>query len=525
MLDAQVSSNKGRFSVAFDKGCTPMTVNITEMDAFGDATRQYSFFEGAGVTNNKTFTYQEPGVYQIVQTNNVAGIPDKNDTLFIEAFESVRPSVTLTRCEGFDLEISSSDDYYDSVRVYFTPDDSTTLENGESVSFNFTDDSPQSIGLKGFFDGADEICTTFFEDFLPKATLPSPNILSSAIKESCADVYTLYLDLDEIDSLVNYRIYLSQTSRLLLFDEFLTESRIIIGDIPLVEGDFCIDVEVYDACANAIASTTQQCSTTSSLSLSPFQRLYATYDSSGIFINLDQVSSGTFKAYRRLDAGVYEFRSDQAGSFTDPIGSLSRRYSYRVDYLDSCNQILYTAETAPPFVDSKKVEQNIYDVTFTPPVNSLEEIPQFAYQTGNPNTFSSGDITSDFFTVQLRAVDGSPRQFISATATYSDGTVLTSNAEVVRHELIIYVPNVFTPNGDKLNDTLELFGLPTEIATTNIYTRWNQRIYTSDKPSPGWDGTINGSLADEGTYLYEIIFETPDGITRTQRGTFVLIKK
>ena len=61
-----------------------MTVNITEHDSFGNITRQYYYFEGAGITNDTTFTYQDPGVYQIVQVIGQDGV-EKTDTLFVEA--------------------------------------------------------------------------------------------------------------------------------------------------------------------------------------------------------------------------------------------------------------------------------------------------------------------------------------------------------------------------------------------------------------------------------------------------------
>ena len=525
IADAQVLSSKGRFSVEFDRGCVPMTVNITELDSFGNITRQYYYFEGASITNNKTFTYQDAGVYQIVQVIGQDGV-EKSDTLFVEALAPLKPEVTFQRCNGLELSVTSKDTYYDSVRVYFTVGDSVTLIADETATFVFSSNSTQAVGLKGFFDNADEICTTYFDEITPIPSLAAPDIQEASIKESCKDVFSLYLELASFDTLTNYRINLIQGSNTTIFDGFFDQNSITLSAIPFDrDDDYCLNIEAYDPCNNTSNFSSDYCAETTQLSLSPFASLYSTYDSSGIYINLDPVNLGTFEVYRKLDTDDFEFRSVETASFTDPIGSIGRRYFYKIDYIDSCQQVLFSAETNPPLVATEKEKLNQYSVAFTPPVNALTDAPTHEYQTGNNFSQTTGEINQMDFLVQLDAKDGSPRQFITATSTYPNNLVLRSNAETVRHELVIYVPNAFTPNGDGLNDTLELFGLPTETATTNIYTRWGQLIYTSDMPNPGWDGTLNGSLVAEGTYLYEIIFETASGEIRTQKGTFALIKK
>ncbi len=521
----QVFSSKGRFSVEFNRGCNPLTVNIVEHDGFGSVTRQYYYFEDADITNSKTFSYQDPGVYQIVQVVGVDGIPDKTDTLFVEVLEARKPQVTFNKCNGLQLSVTSQDSYYDSIRVYFTQDDSTTLLTDQQTTFSYSSPGLQMIGLEGFFNNADEVCSQFFDEIVPIPTLSAPEIQNASIKETCRDFYSLYLELDAIDTLTTYWVNLIQGGNSQLFDGFLNQTSVVIPGIPFNETDFCINIEAHDPCSNISVFSNDFCDSPTELSLSPFENLYSSYDSSGIYINLDDVNIGTFNIYRKLDGDEFEFRSSQTTSFTDRIGSNGRKYLYRIDYIDSCNQVLFTAETNPPFVDVDKESTNTYNVIFTSPSNSLSEIPENRYQAGNDFSQSSDIISSAQFTVQLDAKDGSPRQFITATSEYSNGITLKSNAQTVRHELVIYVPTAFTPNNDGLNDTLELFGLPTETATTNIYNRWGQKVYSSMQPSPGWDGRINGSLANEGTYLYEIIFETADGEVRSQRGTFALIKK
>ena len=72
-------------------------------------------------------------------------------------------------------------------------------------------------------------------------------------------------------------------------------------------------------------------------------------------------------------------------------------------------------------------------------------------------------------------------------------------------ESFISVPNAFTPNGDGLNDEFRVAYKSIERYSIIIQNRWGRTVYTSKDPGKGWDGTINGRPAAEGTYYYVII--------------------
>ena len=72
-------------------------------------------------------------------------------------------------------------------------------------------------------------------------------------------------------------------------------------------------------------------------------------------------------------------------------------------------------------------------------------------------------------------------------------------------ESYISVPNAFTPNGDGLNDEFRVAYKSIERYSIIIQSRWGRTVYTSKDPGKGWDGTINGRPAAEGTYYYVII--------------------
>lgn len=66
------------------------------------------------------------------------------------------------------------------------------------------------------------------------------------------------------------------------------------------------------------------------------------------------------------------------------------------------------------------------------------------------------------------------------------------------------VPNVFTPNGDGMNDEFRVVYTSLSEFHCWIYNRWGKLVYQWDDPAKGWDGTINGHPAAEGAYYYVI---------------------
>jgi gliding motility-associated-like protein len=87
------------------------------------------------------------------------------------------------------------------------------------------------------------------------------------------------------------------------------------------------------------------------------------------------------------------------------------------------------------------------------------------------------------------------------------------------------IPNVFTPNGDGINDGFEITTSGIQSMNIEIYNRWGNKVWESNTLNNHWDGrTANGTEASEGTYFYLInaIDKKNQNITKT--GNITLIK-
>ncbi len=98
----------------------------------------------------------------------------------------------------------------------------------------------------------------------------------------------------------------------------------------------------------------------------------------------------------------------------------------------------------------------------------------------------------------------------------------------------IYIPNVFSPNGDGLNDYFSVYAClgVRRIISAHIFDRWGNMIYQGSELSPVcqgigtqiWDGTFNGSELNPGSFVYIVQVEFLDDLVLTYRGTITLIR-
>ena len=78
--------------------------------------------------------------------------------------------------------------------------------------------------------------------------------------------------------------------------------------------------------------------------------------------------------------------------------------------------------------------------------------------------------------------------------------------------LILYIPNVFSPNGDNINDFFKVSVEQVRRFRMEIFSRWGERMYYTEDSQEGWNGnTASGQSALPGVYVYHIFAEGYNG--------------
>jgi len=116
-------------------------------------------------------------------------------------------------------------------------------------------------------------------------------------------------------------------------------------------------------------------------------------------------------------------------------------------------------------------------------------------------------------------------------ATDSIGCVVSDALVVNVLQGSVYIPNVFKPGADNLNDHFTVFAAKDveSVELLQIYDRWGSLIFENrdfqaSDGVQGWDGSIKGEDAAAGVYLYVIKVRFLDGIVEWYKGDITVLR-
>ena len=123
--------------------------------------------------------------------------------------------------------------------------------------------------------------------------------------------------------------------------------------------------------------------------------------------------------------------------------------------------------------------------------------------------------------------------FITLIATSEFGCVASDSLFVsVSREAAVFIPNIFSPNDDGINDVFSITGFRNSvdiIPSISVFDRWGNLVYQQQNIDTGnlalfWDGKINGKEVELGVYTYYFEIRYIDGIEESFTGSITLIR-
>ena len=99
--------------------------------------------------------------------------------------------------------------------------------------------------------------------------------------------------------------------------------------------------------------------------------------------------------------------------------------------------------------------------------------------------------------------------------------------------LLVYVPNAFTPDENRINEIFKpvIEGIDDidftvdDYYTFEVYDRWGQLMFTTDDPDKGWNGQSPDTdfYAESDVYIWQVHIEFPEGAKKWQ-GSVTLVR-
>jgi gliding motility-associated-like protein len=127
-----------------------------------------------------------------------------------------------------------------------------------------------------------------------------------------------------------------------------------------------------------------------------------------------------------------------------------------------------------------------------------------------------------------------PLSTITLTISAQDENGCTSVDELnilVQLNRDLFIPNIFSPNGDQVNDVFLIGAGPTldEISILTIFDRWGNMVFQTEHfkandPQFSWDGKKNGQLLNPGVFVFQLEAVFIDGSTEERSGSVTLIR-
>lgn len=131
-----------------------------------------------------------------------------------------------------------------------------------------------------------------------------------------------------------------------------------------------------------------------------------------------------------------------------------------------------------------------------------------------------------------------PTAFPFGTTTYVvsivDSTMCRSEDSLTINVILnypVHAPNVFSPNGDGINDGFTLFGGPaaSQINSLKVFSRWGSLVFEANNfplndPSLGWDGIFKGKKMNPDVFAYVAEVEFIDGEVFIFKGDVLILR-
>jgi gliding motility-associated-like protein len=204
------------------------------------------------------------------------------------------------------------------------------------------------------------------------------------------------------------------------------------------------------------------------------------------------------------------------------VNTAETSYCYRFKYINACK--LSSSAFSEP-VCSILLEVNGLNLTWTKdsPVTGGMGFYNLV-QTDVAGTVL-GQVDMGLETAYTTDVNDKSKNWYQITAHDVTGDLVSSsNVVALIRDVILLIPDAFTPNADAQNEVFEIKSYFTESFDLSVYNRWGEMVFHTNSESAGWDGYTKGEPAPAGYYIYKVEVLDSKGKKISRSGSVLLIR-
>lgn len=166
-----------------------------------------------------------------------------------------------------------------------------------------------------------------------------------------------------------------------------------------------------------------------------------------------------------------------------------------------------------------------------PRVSLRPEVPICVVENG-ATTLDAGSGTGFLYRwsngEQTQKITVSNTGLYKVNVTNQEGCITEGQTDVIdRCEPRLFVPEVFTPNGDNRNDVMDVFVAHITDFDLKIYNRWGEVVFATNDINDKWDGKYKGEFFPTQSYAWVISYKSfyyPERPAAVKRGAIVVVR-
>jgi gliding motility-associated-like protein len=212
--------------------------------------------------------------------------------------------------------------------------------------------------------------------------------------------------------------------------------------------------------------------------------------------------------------------SASTGSIVTATATLTTNYTVTGTDQNGCSASASTTVSVNPVTAVIAADPPTGDIPLNVAfVNTTSGGTTYNWNYGNGSTTYTTNILNDPNTNTMYTTPGT--YTVTMTATNATGcTSVSTLLVIVTEAFTITIPNVFTPNGDGVNDYFFIKSTGLAAIEMVIYDRWGLKMWESTSATGTWDG----KNSNDGTYFYVIKATSTKSQTTEYKGPLLLIK-
>ena len=208
-------------------------------------------------------------------------------------------------------------------------------------------------------------------------------------------------------------------------------------------------------------------------------------------------------------------------------------FFYRIHAIDNCGNTIRMSQIVNPMeLHIQELSEHEHLLSWKPGLLWEEGYASYRIvRITNENTetdISETSVDEELFLDEITEYTIDPKicYRIDAFKNTTNKTLYTnSNYACVHKESRVFFPNAFNPRSSIEENRIfkPKYAYIAGNYLLQIFNRNGSLLFESTSITNGWDGTINGKMAAEGSYIYTVHIETPSKKTINKTGAVILL--